>query len=103
MHGLFCMGFISGKLCRFLLMFLTHFISLIVLLFFLSRSPSLILCMVFDSISSNIDGVLSINPSANIFGDFNVHHKDGLPILVELINLVNSAIISVFQIAYSDG
>ena len=34
--------------------------------------------MVFDSISSSIDGVLSINPSANIFGDFNVHHKDWL-------------------------
>ena len=34
--------------------------------------------MVFDSISSNIDEVLSINPSANVFvfGNFNVHHKD---------------------------
>ena len=32
----------------------------------------------FDSISFNIDEVLSINPSANVFvfGDFNVHHKD---------------------------
>ena len=32
------------------------------------------------SISSNIDEVLSINPSANVFvfGDFNVHHKDWL-------------------------
>ena len=36
--------------------------------------------MVFDSISSNIDEVLSINPSANIFvfGDLSVHHKDWL-------------------------
>ena len=36
--------------------------------------------MVFDSISSNIDEVLSINPSANVFvfGDFSVHHKDWL-------------------------
>ena len=35
---------------------------------------------VFDSISSNIEEVLSINPSANVFvfGDFNVHHKDWL-------------------------
>ena len=35
---------------------------------------------VFDSISSIIDKVLSINPSANIFvfGDFNDHHKDWL-------------------------
>ena len=36
--------------------------------------------MVFYSISSNIDQVLSINPSANVFvfGDFNVYHKDWL-------------------------
>ena len=48
--------------------------------FFLYRSPSSALCTVFDSISSNIDEVLSINPSTNVFvfGDFNVHHKDWL-------------------------
>ena len=48
--------------------------------FFLYRSPSSSLCTVFDSISSNIDEVLSINPSANVFvfGDFNIHHKDWL-------------------------
>ena len=46
--------------------------------FFLYRSPSLSFCTVFDSISSNIDEVLSINSSANVFvfGDYNVHHKD---------------------------
>ena len=44
--------------------------------FFLYWSSSLFLCMVFDSISSKIDEVLSINPSAVfVFGDFNVHHK----------------------------
>ena len=59
-----------------ILMFLTGFTSLSVLLLF--PLSSLSLCMVFDSISSNIDEVLSINPSANVFvfGDFNVHHKD---------------------------
>ena len=38
------------------------------------------LCTLFDSILSNIDEVLSINPSADVFvfGDFNVHHKDWL-------------------------
>ena len=48
--------------------------------FFLYRSPSSALCTVFDSVSSNIDEVLSINPSANVFvfGDFNVHHRDWL-------------------------
>ena len=40
----------------------------------------MLLSTVFDSISSNIDEILSINPSANVFvfGDFNVHHKDWL-------------------------
>ena len=48
--------------------------------FFLYQSPSSLLCTVFDSISSNIDEVLSINPSTNlfVFGDFNIHHKDWL-------------------------
>ena len=48
--------------------------------FFLYWSPSLSLYTVVDSISPNIDEVLSINPSANafVFGDFNVHHKDWL-------------------------
>ena len=48
--------------------------------FFLYRSPSLSLCMVYDSISSNIDEVLLINQSANVFVfvDFYVHHKDCL-------------------------
>ena len=48
--------------------------------FFLYQSPYLSLCKVFDSISSDIDEVLSINPSVNafVFGDFNIHHKDWL-------------------------
>ena len=48
--------------------------------FFLYQSASLSLCMVFDSISSNIDEVLPMNPSANVFvfWDFNIHHKDWL-------------------------
>ena len=47
--------------------------------FFLNRSPSSSLCTVFDSILSNIDEVLSINLSADVFvfGDY-VHHKDWL-------------------------
>ena len=48
--------------------------------FFLYRSPSSALCTVFDYVSSNLDEVLSINPSANVFvfRDYNVHHKDWL-------------------------
>ena len=72
---------------KFLLMFSTGFASLIVLLLFLYRSPSSSLCTVFDSISSNIDRVLSINP-----------------ILVELIDLVDSILIFLSQMTlYSDG
>ena len=49
--------------------------------------------------SSNVDEVFSINASANVFvfGDFNVHHNEWLPILVELIDLVNSVIILLSQ------
>ena len=48
--------------------------------FFLFRSLFFSLCVVSDSISSNIDEVFSFNPSAYVFfsGDFNVHHKDWL-------------------------
>ena len=48
--------------------------------FFLYWSPSSSLCTVFDSVSPEIDEVLSINPSANVFlfGDFNILHKDCL-------------------------
>ena len=48
--------------------------------FFLCWSPSLSLCTVFDSISSNLDKVLSIKPSANVFviRYFNAHHRDWL-------------------------
>ena len=48
--------------------------------FFLYGSRSSSFCTVFDSISSNIDKVLSINLSANVFllRDFNVHRKDWL-------------------------
>ena len=74
----FCSELISRKLCRFLLIFSTCFTSLSVLLLFPLSMTSL--CTVLDSFSSNIDEVLSINPSANVFvfGDFNIHHKDWL-------------------------
>ena len=62
-------------------MFLTGFTSHSVsCFFFLYRSPSLFLCMVFDTISSAIHEVLSINPSANVFvfGVSKVHHRNWL-------------------------
>ena len=64
----------NSRKCRFLLMFsLLHSVSYF---FFLYQSP-LSLCLVFDSVSSNIDEIFSINPSANVFvfGNFNIHHK----------------------------
>ena len=61
-------------------MFLTGFTSLSVLLLFPLSINFFIFMHGFDSISSNIDEVLSINPSANVFvfGGFKVHHKDWL-------------------------
>ena len=75
----FCMGLTLENSADFYLCFQLALLYSLSNFFFLYRSPSA-LCTVFDSISSNIDEVLSINPSANvfIFGDFNVHHKDWL-------------------------
>ena len=44
---------------------------------FLYWSPFWYFCMAFDYVSSNIDEVLVINPSINVFvfGDVNLHHK----------------------------
>ena len=83
-------NYVDSKLC-----FRLALLHSVPYFFFLYQSPSSALCMVFDFISSNIDEVFSINPSANVFvfGDFNVHHNDWLlSILVELIDLVNSFI-----------
>ena len=66
--------------------------------FFLHWSPSSPLCTVFYSISSNIDGVLLINPSAAFaFGKFNLHLKDWLAYSGRTNRLVNSVIISLSQ------
>ena len=72
-------------------MFSTGFTSFSVLLFFLYWSPSLSLCMVFGSISSSVDKVLPINPSANVFliGDFNVHYKDWFTLLRWLTQMIS--------------
>ena len=56
-------------------MFLTDFTPLSAF-FFLYLSPSFSFGTVFDSVSSNIDEGLSINPSANAFVVVIVHHKD---------------------------
>ena len=72
------MRHISTELYRFFLMF-SCFSPSVLLLSPLSIT-FLSLCAVFDSTSSKIDQVLSINPSASVFAieDFNVHHKDWL-------------------------
>ena len=48
--------------------------------FFYHESPSSSLSTVLGSILLDIDEVLSINISANlfVFGDFNIHNKDWL-------------------------
>ena len=63
-----------------LTMFLTGFTLHSKPYFFFLYGPPLSLYTIFDSISYNIDEVLSLNPSGNVlfFGDFNVHHKDWL-------------------------
>ena len=65
----------SADSCLCFRLTLLHSVSC---LFFLYRSPSSSLYSVFNSVSSNIDEVLWINPPADIFEDFNVHHNDWL-------------------------
>ena len=68
--------------------------------FFLSWSPSLCLCTVLETISSNTDEVFSsINSYANVFlfGDLNVNHKDWLAHSVGTDRLVNFAVIFLSQ------
>ena len=67
--------------------------------FSLYQSLSLSFCRVFYSTLSNIDEVLSINPSANVFvfGNFNVHNKDWLTYSGGT-DLVNPVTISLSQI-----
>ena len=61
--------------------------------------PSSSLCTVFDSISSNIKEVLPINPLLMLLslGTLMFTIRNGLPILMELIDLVNSVIIFLSQ------
>ena len=57
------------------------------------------MCTVFDSILSNIDEVLSVNPSTNVLSSETLTSiiRTRLPILVELIDLVHSVIIFLSQ------
>ena len=60
------------------LCFLLALLNSVSYFFFIYSSYSLSLCTDFYAIWSNIDEVLSINPSANVFviAVFNVNHKD---------------------------
>ena len=51
-----------------------------VMYFFLYQLPFSTSCTVFDSVSTNIDKVLSVHSYTKIFacGDFSVHHEDWL-------------------------
>ena len=61
--------------------------------------PSSSFCMVFDSVSSNMDEVLLINLSVNVVSletSMSII-RTGLPILAELIDLVNSVTVFLSQ------
>ena len=68
-------------------------------IFFLYRSSSLLLCTLFNSISSSTDEVLLINPYADVFvlGNFNTYQKNWLTYSGETHKLVNSVIIFLSQ------
>ena len=70
----------AQDLFGFLFMFLTSFTWLCVSYIFLLNQLLSPLSTVFNANSSDIDYVLSINPSANVlfFRDFNIHHNNWL-------------------------
>ena len=72
------------KTLKILIIFYTGFASFIFTFFSLYRLHSCSLCTIFGAISPEIDEVLSINPSPNVFvfEDFNVHHKKWLTTLL---------------------
>ena len=75
LHG----NYIWKTLC-ILLMFSTGFTLFSIHFFFLYWSPFCLYAQIFDVISTEINEVLSINQSTNVFvfGDFNIYHKDKL-------------------------
>ena len=75
-------------------MFSTGLTAPCVLLLFSLPITVLVFVHSFFFFLSHMDEFVLINPSAVfVFGDFNAHRKDCLPILVELIDLVNSVTI----------
>ena len=76
-----------------------YFTSFGVLLLFLYQQASLSQWNVFDAISSNIDEVLSITQSADVFVFETLTSiiRTGKTILVELIDLLNTVIIFLSQ------
>ena len=76
----FCIGLIFRKVTQFFFVFFTGFTSFSVLLIFPLLMTIFVFVHGFDAISSNIDQILSVNPSANVFvfSNFKVHHKNWL-------------------------
>ena len=75
-------------------MFSTGLTAPCVLLLFSLPITVLVFVHSFFFFLSHMGEFVLINPSAVfVFGDFNAHRKDCLPILVELIDLVNSVTI----------
>ena len=92
-QNLYVGNFVDSYLC-----FRPALLHLLSYFFFVYRSPSSPSYTVFSAISSNIDEVLSINPSAVfVFGDFNVHYKDLLTYSGGTDGLVNSVTIFLSQ------
>ena len=75
-----CAGIIFRENWGFLIVFSTGFTSFGFLFLFPLLITIFVFVLSFDTISSNIDEILSINPSASVFilEDFNLHHKHWL-------------------------
>ena len=95
----FCMDSLLENFADSYLCFQLALLYSVSYIFFLYRSSSLLLCTVFNSISSSTDEVLLINPYADVFvlGNFNTYQKNWLTYSGETHKLVNSVIIFLSQ------
>ena len=74
-------------------------LHLVFCILFLYQSPSFCLCKIFDAVLSNIEEILSVNPSAKafVFWDLLLTIRTCWIILVELTDMMNCYRFFLFQ------
>ena len=81
---------------EFLIMLSAALLHLVFYILFLYQSPTFCLCKMFDAVLSNIEEILSVNPSAKafVFWDLMLTVRTCWIILVELTDMVSGYLFS---------